>query len=115
MSAAAFLFVLNLSLSIHSIYFFRNGVKIVCKNPWNGVILRKQKSWNGAKWKEKFTSRHNISPIEVKSTKNYTTVSLNKFRQKYAQALSTPFIIHTKDLKVEDGIVYLPLYMTPLI
>jgi hypothetical protein len=41
--------------------------------------------------------------------------SLNKFRQKYAQALSTPFIIHTKDLKVEDGIVYLPLYMTPLI
>jgi hypothetical protein len=41
--------------------------------------------------------------------------SLNKFRQKYAQALSTPFIIHTKDLKVEDGIVYLPLYMTPLL
>ena len=65
--------------------------------------------------KNNITSRHNISPIEVKSTKNYTTVSLNKFRQKYAQALSTPFIIHTKDLKVEDGIVYLPLYMTPLL
>jgi hypothetical protein len=65
--------------------------------------------------KNNVTSRHNISPIEVKSTKNYTTVSLDKFRKKFSQALSTPYIIHTKDLKVDGGIVYLPLYMTPLL
>ena len=65
--------------------------------------------------KNNVTSRHNISPIEVKSTKNYTTVSLDKLRHKYASALATPYIIHTSDLKVVDGIVYLPLYMAPLL
>jgi hypothetical protein len=65
--------------------------------------------------KNNVTSRHNISPIEVKSTKNYTTVSLEKFRKKYSSALSTPYIIHTADLKIVDGIVYLPLYMAGLL
>lgn len=31
--------------------------------------------------KSKITNKHNISPIEVKSGKNYTLVSLNKFRK----------------------------------
>ena len=29
--------------------------------------------------------------------------------------MSTPYVLHTKDLKVENGIVFLPLYMTPLL
>lgn len=65
--------------------------------------------------KSKITSRHNISPIEVKSGKNYTTNSLNKFIKKYKQYLDTPYIIHTGDYKEEKGIVYLPVYMTGLL
>ncbi len=65
--------------------------------------------------KSNITSRHNISPIEVKSGKNYTLISLNKFRNKYKEQLSTPYVIHTGDYKEEDGIVYLPIYMTPLL
>ena len=61
------------------------------------------------------TSRHNISAIEVKTGKQYTTTSLNKFITKYSNQLSTPYMLHAKDLKVENGIVYLPLYMTPLL
>ncbi len=61
------------------------------------------------------TSRHNISPIEVKSGKKYTLTSLKKCIAKYANQLSTPYVLHDKDVKVEDGIVYLPLYMTPLL
>ena len=59
------------------------------------------------------SSRHNISPIEVKSGKNYTTTSLTKFRKKYGQQLATSYIIYSGDLRVTDDIVYLPLYMTP--
>ena len=62
--------------------------------------------------KGKVTSRHNISPIEVKSGKNYTLTSLKKCIKKYGEQLHTPYVIHPADLKVEDGIVYLPLYMT---
>ena len=33
----------------------------------------------------------------------------------YGRQLSTPYVLHDKGLKVEDGITYLPLYMTPLL
>lgn len=65
--------------------------------------------------KAKATSRHNISPIEVKSGKVYTLTSLKKYRAKYAGLLSTAYVLHDKDVKEEDGILYLPLYMTPLL
>ena len=31
--------------------------------------------------KSRISNRHNISPLEVKSSKNYTLSSLNKFRK----------------------------------
>lgn len=65
--------------------------------------------------KPTITSRHNISPIEVKSTSRYTITSLNKCIKKYKEYLSTPYVIHTCDLEQKNGIVYLPLYMTPLL
>lgn len=61
------------------------------------------------------TSRHNISPIEVKSGKKYTLSSLRKCIDKFSNHISTPYVLHDKDLKEEDGIVFLPLYMTPLL
>ena len=65
--------------------------------------------------KDKISSRHNISPIEVKSSKNYALTSIRKFREKYNTQLHTPYVLHTGDLKTEDGIVYLPIYMTPFL
>lgn len=61
------------------------------------------------------TSRHNISPIEVKSGSRYALTSLTKCISKYSKDLSTPYVLHDKDLKIEAGIVFLPLYMTPLL
>ena len=65
--------------------------------------------------KSKISSRHNISPIEVKSGKNYTLTSLRKFMKKYDEQTHIPYVLHTNDLKKEEGIIYLPLYMTPLL
>lgn len=65
--------------------------------------------------KPTITSRHNISLIEVKSGSHYTITSLKKCIKKYDKQLATPYVLHDKDLKVEDGIMYLPLYMTPLL
>ena len=64
--------------------------------------------------KNKITSKHNITPIEVKSGKNYTYSSLNKFQRKFKDFLNEPIIIHQEDLKEENGILYLPIYMTEL-
>ena len=62
--------------------------------------------------KPQLTNAHNICPVEVKSGKNYTTVSLNKFCKKFERQLFTPYIIHGMDMKIDNGIVYLPIYMT---
>lgn len=63
----------------------------------------------------KITSKHNIIPIEVKSGERYTFSSISKLKSKYNDYLGTPIIIHTKDLKEEKGILYIPVYMTELL
>jgi predicted AAA+ superfamily ATPase len=65
--------------------------------------------------KSKITSRHNISLIEVKSGQRYTLTSLNKCMQKYGPYIANSYILHDKDLRLEDGRVYLPLYMAQLL
>ena len=51
----------------------------------------------------------------MKSGKNYTTVSLNKFINKYNQYLDKPYVIHTGDYNELNGITYLPVYMAGLL
>ena len=63
--------------------------------------------------KPSLTRRKNISPVEVKSSKRYDHVSLDKFMKKYRQFLHVPYVIHPKDVAVLDGVTYLPLYMVP--
>ncbi len=65
--------------------------------------------------KDKVTSRHNIRPLEVNSGKNYTLSSLTKCMKRFGENMTTPTVLHAADYKVENGITYLPLYMTPLL
>ena len=65
--------------------------------------------------KSVITNRHNISPVEVKSSSGYTLNSLMKLRAKYAPMLAEAYVLHPADVKVEDNIVFLPLYMAGLL
>lgn len=65
--------------------------------------------------KSKITNKHNISPIEVKSGERYTLSSIKKFMNKYKEQTDIPYVLHTKDFKEENGITFLPLYMTILL
>lgn len=56
--------------------------------------------------------KYKIYPIEVKSSKKYTTISINKFRDKYKTRIGECFIIHPKEFRISDGIVFIPPYMT---
>ena len=49
------------------------------------------------------------------AVKNYTLSSLTKCMKKFGEYMTTPTVLHAADFKVEDGITYLPLYMTPLL
>lgn len=65
--------------------------------------------------KKDITNRHNICPIEVKSSTSFTTISLNKCIRKYAEQVDIPYVIYTGDIKEEEGIRYIPLYMAGLL
>ena len=90
----------------HKLYFFSNSSRTSANDRMEIDFLIA---------KPMATSRHNISPIEVKSGQRYTLNSLRKCINKYHSQLSIPYVLHDKDVRVEDGIVYLPLYMTPLL
>lgn len=95
-----------LATSEHKLYFYSNPSR-------DDASARMEIDFLIAK--DKISSRHNISPIEVKSGKNYTLTSIKKFMAKYKSQLHTPYVLHAGDLKEENGIIYLPLYMTPLL
>ena len=61
---------------------------------------------NGSKTKPK------IFPIEVKSSKRYTTASLDRFVSLYRHRIGQAYVIHPKNLQAADGILRIPSYMT---
>lgn len=68
------------------------------------------------------TTRHNIIPIEVKSSTRYTLSSIQKCCIKYHEQVTQPIVLHTADLKLDvaenkmvGDILYLPLYMASLL
>lgn len=88
----------------HRLYFYSNSSR-------DSSIDRMEIDFLIAK--SKLTTKHNITPIEVKSSQRYTLSSLRKCIRKFGEYLSTPIVLHGSDLKEEDGILFLPLYMTP--
>lgn len=53
-----------------------------------------------------------ICPIEVKSSNYKSHKSFDYLIQKYQLKMEDRYIIYTKDLKYENGIMYIPVYMT---
>ena len=90
----------------HKLYFYSNSSRENAEDRMEIDFLTA---------KSKLTSRHNITPIEVKSSQRYTLSSINKCINKFGNYLSTHIVLHSADLKQEKSIDYLPLYMTPLL
>lgn len=65
--------------------------------------------------KDEITSRHNILPIEVKSGDAKRTVSLDKYRNKFSNQVGMAYVLHDGDIKSDDRVTYLPLYMAGLL
>lgn len=90
----------------HKLYFYSNASRDDAEERMEIDFLVR---------KLQITSRHNISPIEVKSGAGYSLSSLTKCINKFSPYLSTPYVLHSADYKEEGNITYLPLYMTPLL
>ncbi|MBR3353492.1 ATP-binding protein [Candidatus Saccharibacteria bacterium] len=56
-----------------------------------------------------------LNPIEVKSGDYTKHSSIDKFKQKYGKKVGERYVLHTKDVKVDGDLIYLPLYMAGLL
>lgn len=52
-----------------------------------------------------------VSPIEVKSPRQYGTTSLDRFKARFGKKIGIQCVLHPKQMRVEPDRVYLPLYM----
>ncbi len=56
-----------------------------------------------------------VNPIEVKSSGYKSHRSLDVFRERYSSRIGQSYLLYTKDLRRDNGILYLPVYMTSLL
>jgi len=57
-------------------------------------------------------TKYKLYPIEVKSGTHYSTESLLRFREKYKSRIGGCYIIHPRNLAINDDILGIPPYMT---
>ncbi len=95
-----------LTASGHRLYFYASPSKAAPNDRMAIDFLLTRKN---------IQSRHNVSPLEVKSGKRYTYTSLRKFVTKYHEQLGTAYILHTADYMEKDGFHFIPVYWTWLL
>jgi predicted AAA+ superfamily ATPase len=53
-----------------------------------------------------------ICPIEVKSSTSNLHVSIDEFQKKYSARILQRYILHSKDIRKEQDLILLPMYMS---
>lgn len=56
-------------------------------------------------------TNYRISPIEVKSSKNYSTTSLSRFKEIFGKKIEGQIIVHPKNFSIAEDIIKIPPYM----
>ncbi|NLL95018.1 MAG: ATP-binding protein [Thermoplasmatales archaeon] len=100
-------------LSVNKGMFFENMVAQELTYNGHKLVFSAFKNDLGRKYEVDFiiVKGKKILPIEVKSSVSRKHASLDAFIEKYGRRLGERFVIHPKDLSVENGITYLPIYM----
>ncbi len=107
--------LLNDKLNTNLGYVYENVIAQMLRATGKQLFYHTMPIANGKKYYEidfLFADRHKISPVEVKSSGYKTHASLDAFCEKYSDRVQNKYIVYTKDLKREQGIDYIPVYMT---
>ena len=56
-----------------------------------------------------------IVPLEIKSGDNFTTKSLEKFKQTFTNKVGSGIVLYDGDIKIVDDILFLPIFMADLL
>ncbi len=105
-------------LSINKGMIFENAVaqEFACKG-YELWFTEFEKRGSKRKYEVDFIlpGRTGIIPVEVKSGKSSLHASLDKLMEKYSERVEKAYVIHSKDLRKDGDVTYVPIYMLPFI
>lgn len=107
--------LLNDKLSTNLGYVYENVIAQMLKAAGKNLFYHTIPYAEGKKYYEVdfiIADKHKISPIEVKSSGYKSHKSLDEFCIKFSDRIMNKYLIYTKDFKRENGIDYIPVYMT---
>ena len=107
--------LLNDKLSTNLGYVYENVIAQMLRATGKQLFYHTIPFADGKKYYEVdflISDGHKVSPIEVKSSGYKSHTSLDAFCNKFSDRVKNKYIIYTKDLKREQGIDYIPVYMT---
>ena len=107
--------LLNDKLSTNLGYVYENVIAQMLRATGKQLFYHTIPFADGKKYYEVdflISDGHKVSPIEVKSSGYKSHASLDAFCDKFSDRVKNKYIIYTKDLKREQGIDYIPVYMT---
>ena len=107
--------LLNDKLSANLGYLYENVVAQILAANGNNLYyytFLNEKSRHNYEVDFLLTKRNKICPIEVKSSGYQTHASLDAFIEKFSDRIGDKYLIHTKDLKKDQDILCIPVYMT---
>lgn len=110
--------LLNDKLSTNLGYVYENVIAQMLKATGKNLFYHTIPYAEGKKYYEidfVIPDKHKISPIEVKSSGYKTHKSLDKFCSKFSDRIINKYLIYTKDYRIENGVEYIPVYMTMLL
>lgn len=107
--------LLSDKLSVNLGYVYENMIAQMLKATGKNLFYHTIPYADGKKYYEVdfiIADKHKVSPIEVKSSGYNAHKSLDEFCDKYSSRIMNKYLISTKDFKRENGIDFLPVYMT---
>lgn len=110
--------LLNDKLSTNLGYLYENVIAQMLRATGKKLFYHTIPFAEGKKYYEidfVISDKHKISPIEVKSSGYRSHRSLDEFCTKFSDRIMNKYLIYTKDYRRENGIEYVPVYMTPFL
>ena len=107
--------LLNDKLSTNLGYVYENVIAQMLRTTGKNLFYHTIPYAEGKKYYEidfVIPDKHKISPIEVKSSGYRAHKSLDEFCLKFSDRILNKYLIYTKDYKRENGVEYIPVYMT---
>ena len=106
--------ILNNKMGINKGMFFENMIAQELVSAGHRLIFSRFESKDSVHMQEVdflIADGGKVIPVESKSGVSSRHVSLDRFIDKYSKHTDLGYVVHTKDLRVDGKIVYIPIYL----